>query len=49
MKANAEGSMRLDCNMGFGAATMVTGTFGFFAASKAINKILQKKQRELET
>jgi tRNA A37 threonylcarbamoyladenosine dehydratase len=48
MKANAEGSMRLDCNMGFGAATMVTGTFGFFAASKAISKILQKKQRELE-
>jgi tRNA A37 threonylcarbamoyladenosine dehydratase len=48
VKASADGSMRLDCNMGFGAATMVTGTFGFFAASKAISKILQKRQRELE-
>lgn len=41
-KASADGSMRLDCNMGFGAATMVTGTFGFFAASKAIAKYLKK-------
>lgn len=45
-KASAEGSMRLDCNMGFGAATMVTGTFGFFAAAKAISKYLEKCQRD---
>ena len=42
-KVSAEGSMRLDCNMGFGAATMVTGTFGFFASSKAIRKFIDKK------
>lgn len=39
----------LDCNQGFGAATMVTGTFAFIAASEAINKLidraLAKKQR----
>ena len=45
-KASAEGSMRLDCNMGFGAATMVTGSFGFFAAAKAVRKYLDKRQRE---
>lgn len=47
-KVSAEGSMRLDCNMGFGAATMVTGSFGFFAAAKAISKFLQKKQANTE-
>ena len=47
-KTSADGSMRLDCNMGFGAATMVTGSFGFFAAAKAISKFLQKKQRAQE-
>lgn len=40
-------STRLDCNMGFGAASMVTGSFGFFAASKAINKFLDKQQRHI--
>lgn len=45
-KAQADGSMRLDCNMGFGAATMVTGTFGFFTAAKAVDKYLSKKARE---
>ncbi len=44
-KVTAEGTMRLDCNMGFGAATMVTGTFGFFAVSKAITKYLNKQGR----
>ena len=47
IKVSAEGSMRLDCNMGFGAATMITGTFGFFAASKAIEKYLKIKTKEL--
>ncbi|GAB2993395.1 tRNA cyclic N6-threonylcarbamoyladenosine(37) synthase TcdA [Psychrosphaera aestuarii] len=45
-KTMTESSTRLDCNMGFGAATMVTGTFGFFAASKAIDKLLSKKARQ---
>ena len=48
MKSSTEGSMRLDCNMGFGAATMVTGTFGFFAAAKAIEKYLKIKARQLD-
>ncbi len=40
---NTDGeSMRLDCNAGFGASVMVTGSFGFFAAARAVNKILSK-------
>ena len=35
-------SVRLDCAGGFGSATMVTGTFGFCAASRAIERYLQK-------
>jgi tRNA A37 threonylcarbamoyladenosine dehydratase len=35
---------RLDCSQGFGAATMVTGTFAFVVASEAIKKILKKSQ-----
>ena len=30
---------RLDCAGGFGAATMVTGTFGFFAAAEVVNQL----------
>jgi tRNA A37 threonylcarbamoyladenosine dehydratase len=33
----------LDCNYGYGSATFVTGAFGFVAASRAINKTLQKR------
>lgn len=32
-------STRLDCSSGFGAATMVTGTFGFVAASRVVQRI----------
>lgn len=32
----------LDCNNGFGAATMVTASFGLVAASRAIDKMLNK-------
>lgn len=42
-KAGLEDGVRLDCAGGFGAATMITGTFGFAAASKAVERILQKK------
>lgn len=41
-------SMRLDCSGGFGAATMVTGTFGFVAASRLIEVYLRKHLRSLE-
>lgn len=38
-KASADGSMRMDCASGFGAVTMVTGTFGFVAASRVLAKL----------
>ncbi len=50
---NADGSVdyakpgvkgvHLDCAMGFGSATQVTATFGFVAAAKAIDSIIEKK------
>lgn len=33
------GSVRLDCSSGYGAATHLTGTFGFFAASAVLAKL----------
>ena len=38
-KATAEGPKRMDCASGFGAVTVVTGTFGFVAASRVLTKI----------
>lgn len=38
-------SVKLDCSGGIGACTMVTGTFGFHAASRAIQRYLQKQDR----
>mgnify|MGYP003868133189 CR=1 FL=1 len=38
-----EGPMRLDCSSGFGAATVVTATFGFVAVSRVIEKLIQPK------
>ncbi len=35
--------VNLDCNFGYGSATMVTASFGFVAAARAINKLLAKK------
>ncbi len=34
-----EGSLRLDCSSGFGAATCVTATFGFVAVSRVVRKL----------
>lgn len=34
---------KLDCATGFGAATVVTGTFGFFAASLVLNRVSGNK------
>ncbi|WP_153915855.1 tRNA cyclic N6-threonylcarbamoyladenosine(37) synthase TcdA [Shewanella sp. TC10] len=41
-KATAEGTMRMDCASGFGAVTMVTGTFGFIAASRVLARLAEK-------
>lgn len=41
-KVLAQG-VKLDCAGGFGSATMLTGSFGFCAASKAIERLLQDK------
>jgi len=45
-KATADGSMRMDCASGFGAVTMVTGTFGFVAASRVLTKLAAKASLE---
>jgi len=44
-KQYLEEGASLDCSQGFGAATMVTATFGFVAASEAIKRIVKKAQR----
>ncbi|MBW8192832.1 tRNA cyclic N6-threonylcarbamoyladenosine(37) synthase TcdA [Neiella marina] len=41
-------SVRLDCSGGFGAATMVTATFGLMAAARGVDKILAKREREAQ-
>ncbi|TWX67598.1 tRNA cyclic N6-threonylcarbamoyladenosine(37) synthase TcdA [Colwellia sp. C1TZA3] len=41
-KQSTDGSMRLDCSGGFGAATHVTACFAFFAVAKAMDKYLKK-------
>lgn len=40
----AEG-VKLDCAGGFGSSVMVTGTFGFIAATRAIERYLAKHQK----
>ncbi len=45
-KASAEGPKRMDCSSGFGAATMVTATFGFVAASRIIEKLMMKAEKK---
>lgn len=37
-----DSSLRLDCETGYGTVTMVTGSFGFFAAALAVDAILDK-------
>lgn len=41
-KSFNDGAVKLDCSGGFGAATMVTATFGLVAASKVAEKIAKK-------
>ncbi|WP_017446304.1 tRNA cyclic N6-threonylcarbamoyladenosine(37) synthase TcdA [Gayadomonas joobiniege] len=40
-KPEMQGGSGLDCATGFGAGVVVTGTFGFFAASLAIKRLTQ--------
>ncbi|MDX3775185.1 tRNA cyclic N6-threonylcarbamoyladenosine(37) synthase TcdA [Chromatiaceae bacterium AAb-1] len=44
-KPQGEGSMRLDCSGGFGAATVVTASFGLAAVSKLLVKLISKHER----
>ncbi|BES69645.1 tRNA cyclic N6-threonylcarbamoyladenosine(37) synthase TcdA [Marinobacter nanhaiticus D15-8W] len=41
-KPDTDGPVRLDCATGFGAASPVTATFGFVAASRLLNRLARK-------
>ena len=41
-KPASNGPVRLDCASGFGAASPVTASFGFFAASRLLNRIARR-------
>lgn len=45
-KPAESGPTKLDCATGFGASVMVTASFGLFAASRAINKLAERYERE---
>lgn len=45
-KRLSDGSVKLDCNNGFGASVMVTATFGFVAAARVIDKLLTTKEQK---
>ncbi len=44
MLANCTVSATMNCANGFGAVTMVTATFGFFAVSRVIDKLLKQRR-----
>ncbi|MCM0614301.1 tRNA cyclic N6-threonylcarbamoyladenosine(37) synthase TcdA [Marinobacter sediminum] len=44
-KPATAGPVRLDCASGFGAASPVTASFGFFAASRILNRIARRANR----
>jgi tRNA A37 threonylcarbamoyladenosine dehydratase len=41
-KTLTDGSVKLDCNNGLGAAVAVTATFGFVAVARVIDKLISK-------
>ena len=43
-KAFNDEGVKLDCTSGFGSSTMLTGSMGFVAANKAIERYLSKKR-----
>lgn len=45
-KLMEDGSTRLDCDSGFGAATCVTATFGFVAVSRVLQKMKERYLRQ---
>lgn len=40
--------VRLDCEHGYGSAGFVTGTFGLVAASRALQRGIEKRRREIQ-
>ena len=44
-KSAMESGVRLDCSGGFGAATMVTSTFGMVAAAKVVEKLVARNKK----
>ena len=46
-RAEGDASTRLDCASGFGASVMVTGSFGFIAASRTIAQLLTRQPASL--
>lgn len=44
-KTLTDGSVKLDCNNGFGAAVAVTATFGFVATARVIDKLISKQSQ----
>ncbi|GAC12131.1 tRNA cyclic N6-threonylcarbamoyladenosine(37) synthase TcdA [Paraglaciecola chathamensis] len=42
----ADGSVKLDCNNGFGASVAVTATFGFVAAARVMHKIIERAKNQ---
>lgn len=47
-KPEAGGTMRMDCASGFGAVTVVTGTFAFVAVSRVLKKLAALTTDELQ-
>ncbi len=41
-KSSAQGPKRMDCASGFGAATVVTASFGFVAVARILDKLIKK-------
>ena len=46
-KAASDGNLKMDCASGFGAVSVVTGTFGLVAASRVLTKIAERGARAL--
>ncbi len=44
-KQSSDGAMRLDCSGGFGAVTVVTGSFAFVAVSRVLKKLADKADK----
>ena len=42
-KQFVQGGTRLDCTTGYGSSVMVTGSFGFVAAGRAVERVLRAK------